>query len=471
MNPGTHASRRRTCALLRRLIAIACALELAGPACAWAVTPDGEWGQIAPQGSSPGARTEQAAVFDPLRHRMVIIGALPAGNRFADTWALALDGTPTWTPLAPYDTLVRERRDHTAIYDPVRDRIIVFGGAVGGYPENDVWALTLAGTPHWTEVSPTGTPPPARYSHSAIYDPLRNRMIVYGGINQLSCLSSAVPFGDVWALSLAGTPAWSKLTPSGTPPPARLDHSAIYDPIRDRMVIFGGLTGGFCWCDCGTIYSDTWALSLSGTPAWSRIPHSVTDYGPWAYAPSAAYDALRDRMLIFGGTWLNYAFETSNDTWALPLDGSGPWRRLAPYGNPPAPRVNHSAIYYPQGDRMIIFGGQTPAFSNDVWSLYMNAASVSVEPQGAGVLFIEGVAPNPSPSQLTVTFTLPSAHPALLELMDVAGRRVAAREVGSLGPGRHEVRLGEPSRVPAGVYLVSLTQDGRRVVARAAIVH
>ena len=46
--------------------------------------------------------------------------------------------------------------------------------------------------------------------------------------------------GDVWALSLGSGPAWTELVPAGTPPGARAGHSTIYDPVRDRMVVFGG---------------------------------------------------------------------------------------------------------------------------------------------------------------------------------------------------------------------------------------
>ncbi len=53
-------------------------------------------------------------------------------------------------------------------------------------------------------------------------------------------------------------------------------------------------------------------------------------------------------------------------------------------------------------------------------------------------LELEGARPNPAVAgQLTVAFTLPNAEPARLELIDVSGRRLAARDVGSLGPGRH----------------------------------
>ena len=52
------------------------------------------------------------------------------------------------------------------------------------------------------------------------------------------------PANDVWALSLSGSPTWAQLAPAGTPPGAWYGHSAIYDPARDRMVVFGGNDGG-----------------------------------------------------------------------------------------------------------------------------------------------------------------------------------------------------------------------------------
>jgi hypothetical protein len=88
----------------------------------------------------------------------------------------------------------------------------------------------------------------------------------------------------------------------------------------------------------------------------------------------------------------------------------------------------------------------------------------------AGVSFgIEGVSPNPAEGALSVAFALESAAPARLEVLDVAGRRVLAREVGALGPGQHILRL-EKARLPAGIYTVRLAQSGRAVVTRAAIV-
>ena len=76
--------------------------------------------------------------------------------------------------------------------------------------------------------------------------------------------------------------------------------------------------------------------------------------------------------------------------------------------------------------------------------------------------------PNPAVRDLIVSFTLPGNDPAKLELIDIAGRQVFARELSGFAAGRHSLSLTE--RVPAsGVYFMRLTQNGRSVSARAAI--
>jgi len=84
--------------------------------------------------------------------------------------------------------------------------------------------------------------------------------------------------------------------------------------------------------------------------------------------------------------------------------------------------------------------------------------------------FTMGPLMNPSSGgRLTVAFSLPSSNEAQLELLDVSGRRAAAREVGSLGPGHHHVRLGGDRPLPSGLYFVRLSQGPNVIVARVAI--
>ena len=90
---------------------------------------------------------------------------------------------------------------------------------------------------------------------------------------------------------------------------------------------------------------------------------------------------------------------------------------------------------------------------------------------GLPVFALEGVRPNPSKGDgLRVAFALANGSPAWLELLDVGGRRVRSRAVGSLGAGRHEVDLAEGHAIQAGVYWVRLTQGVQQEKLRVAVI-
>src|SRR4029077_10331800 len=83
---------------------------------------------------------------------------------------------------------------------------------------------------------------------------------------------------------------------------------------------------------------------------------------------------------------------------------------------------------------------------------------------------LAGARPNPVVGgKLMVHFVVSSSEPARLELYDVGGRRFAAQEVGSLGPGQHTVELSAGVKVPPGLYLIRFSQGANNAVARVAV--
>jgi len=434
------------------------------------------WAEIAPGGTgAPAARAEHAALYDSARGRMLVFGGAAGAAYFNDTRALALGGSPGWAQIVVPGMKPAARRGHAAIYDAPRDRLIVFGGFDGATHRNDVWALSLAGLPAWLQLSPTGTPPAGRADCAAIYDPLRDRLLLFGGFD------GATPLGDAWALSLAGgTPAWSALSPSGAPPAARWGATGIYDPVRDRVVVFGGDDGG-------ALLDDAWGLDLGGAIAWAPFAPSGTP--PSARADHAAiYDAGRDRMVMFGG---RDSAGARDDLWSLTLGGaagSGPeagathapkWTALGPTGGPPPARLGHSAIYDPIADRMAIFAGGAADTAaprrNDTWLLtWAGTAVADVASPRAAVARIASVQPNPFHGETTIRFSLARSGPARLEVFDVSGRRVRALIDGALASGAHAAiwdGADDSGRAAArGVYFLRLvTLDGtatRKVVRR-----
>lgn len=530
-----------------------------GPAPARAQSDDGTWSTLSDPGA-PGARREFAAVYDPVGRRYIVFAGFTNTSvdyqLFNEVWLLSLEGTPSWTHLAISGALPGERHSPQWGFDPANQRLIIFGGYGSHTPGDpyayldDVWQLSLAGTPAWTELHPLGTAPSGRLAGAAVYDPFRERFVGFGG-------TVGVPV-DTWVLDLTGTPQWETLEADSTGPPGGYGMTSIYDPIRDRMVIFGGSTSDAYF----GVRNDTWELDLHDRPTWRKLNPA----GPLPAARrsgTAIYDPLRDRMLIYAG-WDSGPdlSDFLGDVWAESFGLSPAWTQLAPAGTNPTGRDAMSAIYDPFGDRMVVFGGgygstmlgdtdflsfggegaaasfassasSSPALVSVDWDVqnttgtlaavyrtangadwtsvaivqtdnagvahyhdnavtpgsqygyqlvvptqlgeafggqtWVTVPTSDVPPGGSLSFALDPVAPNPAVGRFHASFTLPSADPARLELIDVAGRRIAAREVGSLGPGRHEIALADARQLAAGIYFVRLTQGGRVATRRVAV--
>jgi len=113
----------------------------------------------------------------------------------------------------------------------------------------------------------------------------------------------------------------------------------------------------------------------------------------------------------------------------------------------------------------------TAPFSGDA-VLYLKVPVVLAAAEGtrdAARLALDHITNPARDGRLQVTFSLPSNAAATLEAVDVSGRRVVVREVGSLGAGRHRIDLRPERRLSRGMYFVRLTQDGRVATARVAV--
>jgi hypothetical protein len=138
---------------------------------------------------------------------------------------LSLSGTPIWTDITPAGPGPGPREGMAAIYDPIRGRMIVHGGwnftpdswlPGGGATTiyDDVWTLSLSGTQSWTQLAAAGPTPLGRFYQSAAYDPDLDRLLMCDG---LTGSGAGVALADAWQLSLGATPTWSKIAVTGGP--------------------------------------------------------------------------------------------------------------------------------------------------------------------------------------------------------------------------------------------------------------
>lgn len=314
-----------------------------------------------------------SSIYDPATNLMVVFGGLDYGAEATPTNAVLLysPAAASWTTEIASGAAGAPpaRSSHTAVYDAANNRMIVFGGFTFS-PEtetffNDVWVLSDAngqGSPAWTQLSPSGTPPAPRCDHTAVYDPANNRMIVFGGN------TATQTFSDVWVLTnangLGGTPAWTQVAPLGKTATGVESASAVYDPVNNIMTVFGGANLALTATTNG-VWTLSHANGLGGTPRWTNIVAPGAAGSPGSRnGHTAVYDSTNNRMIVFGGAPFKQAEAPNgfNDTWVLAfangIGGAPAWTQLKPSGTLPDKRWLHTGVYDAVNNRMLVFAGE-----------------------------------------------------------------------------------------------------------------
>jgi hypothetical protein len=346
----------------------------------------------------PPARSGHGLAYDAGRGRTVLFGGSSGSPRLSDTWewdgSAWLERTAVTAPPA--------RQGHAMAYDPRRRAVMLFGGDGTGCRTNpagfcrDTWEWDGAG---WSRRVPPAQPK-ERGFHALTFDALRGRMVLFGGMGADNSVDACGTSGgrycrDTWEwdgaswserpsgeepppapaspaptmavaydaargrmVHFVGSATWERIGGSWVladptaSPPTRSSHALAYDAARARVVLFGGL--GACGSSASTPCGDTWT--------WDGVTWTQATPGtapPARYDHALAYDAARERVVLFGGygatagTCGAVGHRQCSDTWEW--DGAT-WRESRPAAAPAA-RSGHAMAYDEARQRTVLFGG------------------------------------------------------------------------------------------------------------------
>ena len=133
---------------------------------------------------------------------------------------------------------------------------------------------------------------------------------------------------------------------SASAPPRRAHHALVYDAANRRVLLIGGSTP-IGEGETFKFFDDLWALDGTG---WKELGAT----GAPRSGQAVAYDAVRNRVLSFGGYCTCGAANNGRYADLLELKGSA-WENLGPATDRPA--ADAALVHDTRRDRFVLFGG------------------------------------------------------------------------------------------------------------------
>jgi len=312
------------------------------------VYPDWELLNSTPELSRGGANM----VYDSVRAMTVLFGGWVGASPVAETWEYH-DKCNYWSQVTTVNSPTA-RVLYSLVYDSKRDRVILFGGldpTTNTY-FNDTWEYDGL---DWQQIT-TSTSPPARSARTMVFDSERNRTVLVGGDGPSD------GYNDTWEFDGID---WSLISTTASPPAPGQLAAMAYDEARSRTVL--------SFHD-GTSQLQTWEYDGS---SWLKVNTPASPLGRWAH--TMAYDAVSQRVMLFGGTSPYSSSELPmNDGWEY--DGNT-WTEIATPNTPP-PADQHSMAFDTRIGRIIVLNwGETWVYSHHATAVDCPFAEFRIYPR------------------------------------------------------------------------------------------
>lgn len=179
------------------------------------------------------------------------------------------------------------------------------------------------------------------------------RALVIGGTN--AGRLGGVTYDDAWIVTVGDTLTASRVDAAGPGP--RYCGCAAWDPVRQRLVVFGGRD-----LETTAFAPETWELDPAA-PAWTRIDGATQHAETLGCAMAFGGGAIH----MFGGALATGAGDRTSRYDA----DAGAWVELAAEG--PVARYDAALFPSPDGASLYLFGGsfgaRGSAFYADLWRL------------------------------------------------------------------------------------------------------
>lgn len=284
------------------------------------LTAQFQWTSLS-TGVHPGPRADHAMAYDTARGNIVMFGGSSGPITFADTWTFQATGSPYgWVQHGVVGPT--PRTGHTMVYDAARQVVVMFGGIlIGGSMSNETWEWDGS---TWTLRTPTTSPPPRSHTAAAAW-PALNGVVFHGGyptgttphfwlwdgVDWQDITTAETPNDTAHTMAYhagvqqlvlhgpGGTRLWNGTTwRSEYGPIPRHNARMVYDPVHDRVVMFGGNTdpSSSTYPNQTMVWNGLWAETTTANP-----------YAPVRECFGMVFDQAAGVPTLYGGIYLGYS--------------------------------------------------------------------------------------------------------------------------------------------------------------------
>jgi hypothetical protein len=246
-----------------------------------------------------------------------------------------------------------------------------------GSQEPQVTELGQATEPPVTLAEESPPWPSARIHPSMFYDPTRERLLLFSGMTRME---RTVDLNQVWAYD-AESASWEYLGEM-TPKDSMINFG--FDEESGRVVVLN------------LSPLETWSYDLESGEWELQEPSEQPPYNRRFGAPMA-YDAESDRLILFGG---GAPGNLRADTWAYDYN-TDTWENMEP-SNHPSPRSMYQVEYDAESDRVILWGGfmepgiddvliWTYDYNTNTWESFENTGGPQRHWERGGMVYLPGL--------------------------------------------------------------------------------
>ena len=297
-----------------------------------AQVPASNWVQLLPS-HHPSPRAAAAVAYDPVSQKIILFGGFGPSSYFRDTWTF--DGSD-WKKVL-VTTRPPARAAASIAFDSKLQKLVMYGGFNGRKYLGDTWIWDGA-TSTWSQAFPMRSPNPETLP-MLFSDPISGRVDNFGGWDGRFYSLTTWRWRD-------GT--WHKLSPAQSPG-ARGAAVCATNPELKQTVLFGGLA------DVNPV--NTW--TFNGVNWTQQFPANQI---PYRFYASTTYDPRFQGVVVFAG----FVGQDANDTWLWTGDD---WQQLSPT-NSPSVRESAGIAFDQVHQQTIVFGGLSGnLLLNDSWVL------------------------------------------------------------------------------------------------------